>query len=234
MFRKIVLAGLCFALLASPVLAVAQSADTSTQIAALQARVQALLAEIAQLQSGTQQTSCVDVHGTLTLGSNDGDVTNLQNYLIAKGDLDAQYVTGYYGFITAQAVGKLQMVLGIVSSANDTAYGIFGPKTRAAISCSTTPAQTGALATIDSDSLHATIPLTLSGDAKYVDWVIVSLYKYTPARAIIWEQIHAGDVVPVINGKWSYTVDVPDAVSPGDKVIIADLYGNQLTEGILK
>ncbi|MDO8408420.1 MAG: peptidoglycan-binding domain-containing protein [bacterium] len=81
-------------------------------------------------------TSCVDLFSNTTLGSSGGEVTKLQNYLIARGDLDAQYNTGYYGFITAKAVGKIQLDLGIVSSANDTAYGIMGPKTRAAIGCS--------------------------------------------------------------------------------------------------
>jgi peptidoglycan hydrolase-like protein with peptidoglycan-binding domain len=67
------------------------------------------------------------------------DVTNLQAYLIANGYLAAGNATGYFGPLTAQAVGKLQVALGLVSSASDSAYGILGPKTRAAIAC--TPQQ---------------------------------------------------------------------------------------------
>ena len=117
-----------FVLLVSPFVA---SADT---IGDLQAQISALLAQIAQLQGQTTSTSCVDLSSNLTLGSSGSDVTKLQNYLANKGYFD-RGATGYYGFVTAQAVGKLQLSLGIVSSVNDSAYGIMGPRTRAAIRC---------------------------------------------------------------------------------------------------
>lgn len=134
MIKKLAFGSVGLLLLASPIFASAQSVDVQARIASLLAQIKQLQALIQQLQGGTQ-TSCVDLSQNLTLGSNGSDVTSLQNYLIGKGYLDAQYNTGYYGFLTAQAVGKLQIDLGIVSSANNTAYGLMGPRTRAAVSC---------------------------------------------------------------------------------------------------
>ncbi len=82
-----------------------------------------------------EQATCVNLSSTLTLGSTGYDVTNLQNYLIKIGALDAQYNTGYYGFLTAKAVGTAQIRLDVVTSASDPSYGIVGPRTRAALAC---------------------------------------------------------------------------------------------------
>lgn len=160
MLRKLAVSGIGLLLLASPAVVTAQSADVQSQIASLLAQIKQLQALIVQLQNGSQSNSCVDLNNTLTLGSTGSDVTNLQNYLIAKGDLDAQYSTGYYGFITAQAVGKLQMNLGLVASASDTAFGIMGPKTRAAVACSgtVTPPNNG---TFTATPTSGAAPLTL-------------------------------------------------------------------------
>lgn len=136
MIKKLAFTGIGLALLASPIIASAQSADIQAQIAALQAQVKQLLALIAQLQ-GQTSTSCVNLYTNMTLGSNSPDVMSLQDYLIKKGYLGASYNTGYYGFLTAQAVGKMQVAMSIVSSNTDTAYGILGPKTRSAIGCGT-------------------------------------------------------------------------------------------------
>jgi hypothetical protein len=111
------------------------ASTVQVKIDTLLAQIKLLQAQIAQLQGQTTQTDCVDLSRTLTLGSSSSDVTDLQNYLIGKNYLDAKYNTGYYGFITAQAVGKMQLDLGLVSSSGDTAYGIMGPKTRATIEC---------------------------------------------------------------------------------------------------
>lgn len=62
-----------------------------------------------------------------------GDVTKLQSYLIARNFLTGTSATGYYGERTKEAVGRLQLKFGIVSSASDPGYGRFGPRTRAAI-----------------------------------------------------------------------------------------------------
>ena len=133
MFKKSVsvIAGLV--LLVSPL---AASADT---ISDLLAQIAAIRAQIAQLQGqGTTPALCVTLTSNQTLGSTGNDVTRLQRYLVNKGHLDAE-PTGYYGFMTAQAVGKLQLALGIVSSADDSSYGIMGPRTRAAVKCGNVP-----------------------------------------------------------------------------------------------
>ncbi len=126
-------------LLLAPACALAQSTSITDQIAALLQQIKTLQAQIATLQLGSQH-SCVDLSDNLTLGASGAAVSNLQNYLITKGYLGAQYHTGYYGFLTVAAVGKLQLQQGLVSSQDDQAYGIAGSKTRAAISCTgTTP-----------------------------------------------------------------------------------------------
>ena len=136
MLKKIALAGVGLLMVSTPLLVYAQSADVQAQIAALLAQIKQLQALIAQLQAGgSVRSNCINISQNLTLGSTGDDATNLQNFLISKGYLDAQYSTGYYGFLTAQAIGKLQLGLGIVSSTNDTAYGITGPRTRAAMAC---------------------------------------------------------------------------------------------------
>ncbi len=116
--------------------ALAQTSSTQMQITALLAQIKQLQAQLMQLQGQTsEQSNCVDLSSDLTLGSTGSDVTSLQNYLIKSGVLSAQYNTGYYGFLTAQAVGKIQMNLSVLTSVTDSSYGITGPKTRAALSC---------------------------------------------------------------------------------------------------
>src|SRR3989344_114495 len=75
----------------------------------------------------------------LRQGSRDvgeGDVTQLQRFLIAKGYLTGTGPTGYFGTLTTQAVQKWQKVAGIVSSGtpSTTGYGAIGPKSRLAFS----------------------------------------------------------------------------------------------------
>lgn len=139
MYKRLAVSGIGLALLASPLFASALTTDVQSQINALLAQIKVLQAQIAQLQGQSSTGECITLGRTLTLGSKDtpgnADVSTLQTYLIHKGYLDAQYQTGYYGFLTAQAVGKLQVSLGILPSSADPAYGIMGPRTRAAISC---------------------------------------------------------------------------------------------------
>jgi peptidoglycan hydrolase-like protein with peptidoglycan-binding domain len=116
--------------------------------------------------SSASSISCVDITRTLTIDSQGSDVTSLQAYLIAKGYLASGNATGFYGTQTAQAVGKLQVALGIIS-ASDSGLGILGPKTRAAIACTPqtiteTPAPTQTqiqtLTTPTQTALTTTIP----------------------------------------------------------------------------
>ena len=83
-------------------------------------------------------SSCVNLAHNMQLGSRDartgGDVSALQNYLIANGYLTGS-ATGYYGRLTRQAVGSLQISLGILTSSGNLSYGYTGPRTRGAIAC---------------------------------------------------------------------------------------------------
>jgi Putative peptidoglycan binding domain len=119
------------------------SSLTSTQVSAILSLLQSFGADqgtinnvsIALGGSPAPQSSCINLSSNFTLGSSGSDVTTLQNYLINKGELTGTSATGYYGYLTASAVGQLQVSLGIVSSQSDSAYGIMGPKTRAAVGC---------------------------------------------------------------------------------------------------
>ena len=71
---------------------------------------------------------------SLSLGLSGADVTSLQKSLIASGYLVNRYATGYFGSLTDSALKKFQCDKEIIcsgSSANG--YGVYGPKTRAAI-----------------------------------------------------------------------------------------------------
>ena len=128
----------------TPLFASAQALDRQAQIAALQQQVQMLLAQIEQLQAQKGNTpsspsgDCITLQRSLTRGSKDtpgnADVSTLQQYLIAKGYLTGS-ATGYFGSMTAQAVGKMQIALGIVSNSSAPGYGMVGPKTRTTVAC---------------------------------------------------------------------------------------------------
>ena len=147
---------------------------------------------------------------------------HLQNYLIKKGYLGADSATGYYGFLTAQAVGKLQVTLGIVSSNTDTAYGLLGPKTRAAIACGATtpppPQQPSSQpsATIDQSSLISTSnPPRITGSAYNTSRIGLSI-------GLGGEKFDGTGTRSVVNNRWSvplyhktympgtYSIDVYD------------------------
>ena len=73
--------------------------------------------------------------GTLQLGMNNDEVKRLQQFLVNQGgDIYPEgHITGYFGNMTLEAVGRFQMAQGIVSSESDAGYGIVGPQTRAKI-----------------------------------------------------------------------------------------------------
>jgi hypothetical protein len=113
----------------------------------IQAQIAALLAQIQQLQSqlgtsGMTTTTSVPAYNytrDLTVGSTGADVTALQAFLIAQGDLTAVSApTGYFGSLTQAALAKYQAANGITPSA-----GYFGPKTRAYLASLTTTTTTG-------------------------------------------------------------------------------------------
>ncbi len=106
-------------------------------IAALQAQVQVLLAQLAALQSGNAgaPSQCPNIARNLSRGSRGADVTELQQFLISVGMLANDSATGYFGVLTEAAVQKWQASKGIVSSGSPstTGYGSVGPKTRSAL-----------------------------------------------------------------------------------------------------
>ncbi len=76
---------------------------------------------------------------SLSLGLSGNDVVTLQNELIAQGYLAKGYNTGFFGTLTQAAVKKFQCAQNIICSGSATqGYGIFGPRTRAALTSATT------------------------------------------------------------------------------------------------
>src|SRR3989344_7568334 len=125
MFKKAVFAGLGIALLASPLLV---SADTLSD---LQAKISALLQQVAQLQDQLRSLKapetvrpidrfCPQILRTLDQGISGSDVKELQAYLGVSE-------TGYFGPATARAVAAFQAEEGLTQA------GTVGPQTRAAL-----------------------------------------------------------------------------------------------------
>lgn len=141
MYRKLLLASIGIVCVAAPLAATAQSSDTSTRIAALRTQLATLQSQMGHMSTATTPTppsttlACTPFSRTLSLGAHGSDVSNLQNILISKGFLQGTSATGYYGKMTAQAVGKFQVSKGLVSSSASQGYGSFGPRTRASMSC---------------------------------------------------------------------------------------------------
>lgn len=79
----------------------------------------------------------------LSLGFSGSDVVALQNELIAKGYLASGRNTGFFGPLTQAALEKFQCDKGITcGDAITPGYGIYGPKTRAALLDSSLSANT--------------------------------------------------------------------------------------------
>jgi hypothetical protein len=113
------------------------SASLAATIASLQAQIAALTAQL-NSSTGTTGTTTYDFTSDLTVGSSGSQVSALQAFLIAQGDLTGVSApTGYFGALTQKALAKYQAANGITPS-----VGYFGPKTRAfvnALSTTTTP-----------------------------------------------------------------------------------------------
>jgi chitodextrinase len=103
------------------------SASKATLLQSLYAELQTLEAEIAALEAAANQ-HCTPLNFTrnLALGSSGTDVTQLQQFLVAQGDLNAT-PTGYFGTLTQAAVIQFQ------KANNISAVGSVGPITRAKI-----------------------------------------------------------------------------------------------------
>ena len=140
MFKKIGLGAFGFLLLASPVFA--QSTDVQAQITALLAQIKALQEQLLQLQR--QHALCVVLTQNLgplyTDARTNGDVSNLQRFLMAQNLLNPNLPIGYFGPLTITAVQRWQAMHGVVASGDPdtTGYGFVGPKTRAAMAAECT------------------------------------------------------------------------------------------------
>lgn len=71
----------------------------------------------------------------ISVGAKGVEVKILQQFLSSQGiDIYPEgTVSGYFGPLTKAAVGRFQIKYGIVKDANDSGYGLVGPKTRAKI-----------------------------------------------------------------------------------------------------
>jgi peptidoglycan hydrolase-like protein with peptidoglycan-binding domain len=118
--------GLAMAFSLAPAAGAQTSADT---IAALQAQINALMAQLAALQGGTSVNQSYTFTQNLTIGATGGDVVSLQQFLVGKGFLNMPVgvAYGYFGPLTRSAVAAWQAANGI-----SPAVGYWGPISRAA------------------------------------------------------------------------------------------------------
>lgn len=81
---------------------------------------------------------------TLSIGSEDSEVTTLQKFLINQGYLPTTASLGYYGPLTKLAVQKYQCAQKIACSGNEatTGYGMVGKLTRNVIASNATAVTT--------------------------------------------------------------------------------------------
>src|SRR3989338_559764 len=144
MIKKIAFGGLGLALLISPAFALAQ-VDVQSQIASLLAQIKQLQALIQQLQGQSSTpvagtSSCLDLNNALVVGSTDattnGEVSKLQQFLVAAGAYPEARITGYYGTLTAQAVVRWQKAHGMDYV---TLVSGVGPTTRWNMACMRAP-----------------------------------------------------------------------------------------------
>lgn len=102
----------------------------TTDLAALQALVASLQAQIAALTGGSSSGSMMTGSAPmapLTVGSSGAEVTKLQNFLISKG-YGSFTATGYFGSMTQSALAAFQAANGVTPAA-----GYYGPVTAAKV-----------------------------------------------------------------------------------------------------
>ncbi len=142
MFKKLAFGTAGLLLLVSPLV-------SSAQTISVQALIDALLQQIAQLQTqidalrgqsttpSVSSSQCLNLANALVIGSTDattnGEVSKLQQFLIAAGVYPEARTTGYYGLLTAQAVVRWQKAHGM--DFVTTRSGV-GPMTRQKLACS--------------------------------------------------------------------------------------------------
>ncbi len=120
--------GVAFVAIAMALMMVAPAqAETAEE---LQAKIDALMATIASLQTTTAapaaSANAYVFTRSLTIGSQGADVTALQTYLIGAGHAIPAGATGYFGGQTQSAVAAWQTANGVMPAA-----GYFGPVSQA-------------------------------------------------------------------------------------------------------
>src|SRR3989344_5721466 len=131
--------------------AVSLGLATSERIAIMQEMIAKLTTLIGQLQTGSAGTpsassaTCLELNNALVIGSTDsttnGEVSKLQNFLIAAGMYPEARITGYYGTLTAQAVMRWQKAHGMDFV---TLTSGVGPMTRGKMACANAPTTSSA------------------------------------------------------------------------------------------
>ena len=214
----------------------ASAALTLDQISAIVSLLQSFGADstaIAKVQmvlgggsSAPVAQSCPGLSRSLTLGSRGDDVLRLQKHLTDKGFFTAN-ATGYYGFLTAQAVGKLQISLGVVSSPDDSAYGILGPKTLAALGCGGGDTMPGPVpvrpyvpptTTMPITVLRPTCALTAKPYMPAVGETTTLSWTSKNANYSVWRQDSSANVLGLVLGKQDASGSLTITIGGGKEV----------------
>lgn len=195
-------------------------------VSELQAQIQLLLAQIAQLKaqqaysstSTGSDVSCVVLRRDLSVddtdAGTDGEVTKLQQFLARDPAMYPEgRVTGYFGPATMRAVQRYQKALGIVSSGDpdSTGYGFVGRRTRAAIAtnCSRGPIHLGFSETDSPDKARDTRRIS---DIKQLQLTLElyfdthQSYPTTLAALASGQFISSVPVDPLTSAQYSYAV----------------------------
>jgi peptidoglycan hydrolase-like protein with peptidoglycan-binding domain len=108
---------------------------TATNALALLMDVAQRLVQIQGVIGSTTSAVANALAKPLHTGSQNADVNTLQAFLKSQGSeiYPEGLVTGYFGAKTEAAVGRFQVKNGLVTGAEDPAYGYVGPATRAKI-----------------------------------------------------------------------------------------------------
>lgn len=201
---------------------------SGSSVSQIQAQIQALLAEVNQLQAALRGTGSVSVPVTplptvtvpsgsssncpligrvLRRGSTGDDVSRLQRFLASDSSIYPEgEITGYYGGLTEAAVKRWQTKFNIVSSgdAETTGFGMVGPRTAAAIALQCSTGGSGGTVT--------PTPTPTPSDGPQVGGFI----QVTPVTGIA---PHTVSVIATVNTVSScqaatYTLDWGDATNP--------------------
>ncbi len=184
------------------------------QIKALQAMIQQLQSQLAQMQGGSSNLGeCVQLSRSLFLGVSDsetaGEVSKLQQFLTKTGHYTYGKPTGYFGPATQIAVQAWQKSNGVVLSGSPetTGYGVVGPSTRSAIaqSCKGNNTPTNRPVVEETENSSVTITSisnsenpTVKGTATNVGIVGFSISN--------GDKVYGSGDIYVEEGKWSHKI----------------------------